>query len=146
MNAVEGFEVLKRLGGGSMTEVLLVRSALTHQQFVMKVLRAEMLSDANAESRFLDEANLCQTLDHPNVVKHLGVSRTPDGGLYILTRFLEGQNLGQHLKEHGPLTPNQWVKLARPLCEALDYIHGRGVIHRDLKPSNVFLVGGQRLA
>jgi serine/threonine protein kinase len=134
--------MVKKLGGGSVAEVFLVRSALTQQQQVMKVLRPELMSDASVVGRFLDEAKLCETLDHPHIVKHLGVSRTPSGGLYILTRYLDGIDLARHLKENGPLTAAEWVALGTKLCDALAYIHERGIVHRDLKPSNVFLAGG----
>jgi serine/threonine protein kinase len=137
-----GFEVLEKLGGGAVSDVYRVRATATQQQQVLKLLRPELLSDADIVGRFLDEAKICQSLDHPNIVKHLGVSRTPTGGYYIVTRYVQGEDLAHYLKENGPLTADRWLGLAHPLLDALTHIHQRGIVHRDLKPSNILLAGG----
>ncbi|MHB8877257.1 MAG: serine/threonine protein kinase, partial [Myxococcaceae bacterium] len=135
-------EILQKLGDGAVAEVFLGRAPGIEGPVVVKVLRPELTTDATVVGRFLDEANLCRGLDHENVVRHLATGRLPDGRVVLVTEHLEGEDLGRRLAQRGPLSLVELVKLAVPLCGALDYVHRKGIVHRDLKPDNVFLVGG----
>jgi serine/threonine-protein kinase len=53
--------------------------------------------------------------------------------------YLEGQTLSELLKGVRPLPEPDAVKIASRICEALRYMHGKGVIHRDMKPQNIML-------
>ncbi len=138
---VAGYVLVRKLAEGAASEVWLAQNAVGHR-CVFKILRAELTADTNARRRFVDEARVCQSLSHPNIARHLGLERLPNGRLAIVSECLDGVDLRQHLRRHGPLTVEDLVRLVAPLCEALDYLHDRKVVHRDLKPSNVFLEGG----
>jgi serine/threonine-protein kinase len=60
---------------------------------------------------------------------------------YLVTEYLEGIDLSDHLKEVKRLDVLDAISITRQLCRGLGAAHARGVIHRDLKPPNVFLVG-----
>ena len=132
----------KKLGDGSAAEVFLAHPPGSERPVVLKVLRAELTSDAELVGRFLDEAQVCQRLDHPGVVRHLDSGRLSDTRVFLMTEFLDGEDLRKRLRREGPLTVNQVLRLAAPLCEALAYVHEHGIVHRDLKPENIFLEGG----
>jgi len=53
--------------------------------------------------------------------------------------YLEGQTLSELLKSVRPLPEPDAVKIASRVCEALEYMHSKGVVHRDLKPQNIML-------
>jgi serine/threonine protein kinase len=137
------YELLSKIAEGGVAEVFLARSA-AGDEVVLKVVRPEFAGDTEVTDRFLDEARLCRGFDHPNIVRHLGAGRLPDGRLYLATERLTGVDLRTQLARSGPLAPASALALALPLCDALDYLHARGVFHRDLKPDNVFLAGEQR--
>ncbi len=130
-----------------MYDVLLVESIDRGHKLVWKVLRPEATQDPDALGRFIDEAGLVQELVHPHLVKSLGAGRLPDGAYYLATEYLEGETLKEGLTRTGVLTADELVKLMLPVCEALHYMHGRGVVHRDLRPEKIFLAkeGGPRL-
>ncbi|MHB8417688.1 MAG: serine/threonine-protein kinase [Myxococcales bacterium] len=134
-------QVLSKLADGATSEIYQALDA-SGRQVVLKVLRSNVASDPTMVARFLDEAALCETLEHPNLLRHMGAGQLPDGRLYLVTEYLDGLDLGRQVHEGGPLAPADVVRLAAPLCSAIDYLHGRSIIHRDLKTDNVFLAGG----
>src|SRR4051794_17427296 len=77
-----GFRLVRVLSESAMADVMLVERDTEPKQLVLKVLRAEATSDPIAVGRFMDEAFVCQQMNHPHVVKSLGAGRTPEGRLY----------------------------------------------------------------
>jgi serine/threonine-protein kinase len=137
------YEIVGKLADGAAAEVFLARGPGLGEPVVLKVLRQELTVDPEVLGRFLDEAKICRQLDHPGVVKLLDAGRFPDGRVYLVHEHLEGKDLSARLKLTGPLTPDEFIQMAVPLCEALEHVHQRGVVHRDLKPDNIFLTNGQ---
>jgi eukaryotic-like serine/threonine-protein kinase len=112
------------------------------RQVAIKVPNAEMEADPVLLERFKREQSIGQELDHPGVVK------TYDGEhrsrLYMVIEWVEGRLLRTILNEEGAggerrLPIDRAVKITLGICDALDYMHKRGVVHRDLKPENVMV-------
>jgi eukaryotic-like serine/threonine-protein kinase len=53
--------------------------------------------------------------------------------------YLEGLNLDDLVKKHGPLPEARAVFLLRQVCGSLAEAHAQGMVHRDIKPANIFL-------
>ena len=77
-------------------------------------------------------------LDHPNVVP-LYEAGEEDGTVYIVTRWVEGTELGTLILDEGPLEPGRAARIAAQIAAALEVAHEKGLVHRDVKPSNVIL-------
>jgi serine/threonine-protein kinase len=111
------------------------------RQVALKVLHPGR-SDSDEERRFKREFMTLRDLRHPNVVEVYGAGRA---AVYpwLAMELIEGTDLDGILADWSRSAPpdrfGQVTRILRGLCEALDYVHQRGLIHRDIKPSNVLL-------
>jgi len=87
--------------------------------------------------RFNREEEIGKKLDHPGVVKVLNDEER--SRRYMVLEWVDGRLLRQILNEEKILPPERAIKIALGICNALDYIHGKGVVHRDLKPENIMV-------
>jgi len=135
------YELLERLGSGAHGEGFLAQRVADGERVFIKVLKASLSEDVEWARRFADEVNLLRSCVHPNIVRYIETFRHPDGALCLVTEYLEGEDLHARLRKSGALPARHVMQLALPLCEALDYLHGRDVVHRDLTPSNILVSG-----
>jgi serine/threonine-protein kinase len=95
-------------------------------------------ADWRSQRDVLNEAAFLRELDHPNVVRYLGMVDLPGGGhTFLVTEFVEGGDLWHWAYEHGPCDPELAAALLVQIAEGLRAVHDRGILHRDLKPANV---------
>jgi serine/threonine-protein kinase len=89
-------------------------------------------------SLFQREEEIGRRLDHPFVVKFMppaAGARRP----YVVTEYVPGRTLADHMKASGPLPEHEALRIASQICAAVDHVHGSGIVHYDLKPANVML-------
>jgi hypothetical protein len=129
------YRVLRHLGSGGMASVLLCEDQRLRRQVAVKRLHAD--SPADVEQRFVREARLGASLNHPNLVSVYDTA-VDDEGVLIVMEYVPGESLAAALR-HGPLGPRRVARMARELGGALDHAHRHGIVHRDVKPANVLL-------
>jgi len=138
------------LGEGGMGKVLSARDRKLGRRVAIKELRADARSRVDLWGRFVREAQIGGQLEHPNIVPIYGFELSPSGGPAFVMQLVEGESLatymGHALGPSGPRrtdrpVPTQKDRISKlvPVCDAIAYAHGRGVLHRDLKPDNVML-------
>jgi len=88
--------------------------------------------------RFLREAEICASLDHPNLLK-VHDSGEADGILYQAMDLLEGSDLAKVFGEGRPFSWEEKLSIMEQVCAGLDYAHKHNLVHRDIKPANIFL-------
>jgi serine/threonine-protein kinase len=109
----------------------------------LKVPHPEMDSDPILVERFKREQEIGQELDHPGIVKTFADAERSRN--YMAIEWVDGKLLRVLLNEHEKLPIERATRLALGICEALDYMHKRGVVHRDLKPENIMVLDGDRI-
>lgn len=138
-------DLISEIGSGGMAHVYLARNKLLQRNEAVKVLRPEIAADKGLAERFLSEARLAASLNHPAIVSIYNVRSSGSHGC-IFMEHLAGEDLADHLGRVGPMKVDHVVEILRPVAEALDYAHSMGVIHRDIKPANIHLASkGGRL-
>jgi tRNA A-37 threonylcarbamoyl transferase component Bud32 len=104
----------------------------------IKVLHEHVAQSEPMRVRFLREARLSATLEHPHVVTILDVGVEGDVAYLVMER-LTGEDLAAHLRSVKKLPLKEALAILFPVASALAFAHDQGVVHRDLKPANVFL-------
>ncbi len=135
------YEVLDEIGQGAMGTVYRARDPLIERTVAIKTVSLSELRQegADAESRFLREAQSAGRLSHPNIVTIYDVGEA-DGLAYIAMEYLSGATL-RDLMNKGPIPLDLALDTATQMAEALAFAHEHGVIHRDIKPANVVITG-----
>jgi Tol biopolymer transport system component len=125
-----------------MGEVYRATDTALDREVAIKVLPAEVASDAERLARFEREAKLLASLNHPNIAHVYGFegARLETGATlhFLAMELVEGEDLSERL-ERGPVPVDEALEIARQVAEALEEAHEHGIVHRDLKPANVKL-------
>jgi eukaryotic-like serine/threonine-protein kinase len=131
------FDIVRPLGQGGMGAVWLARDRMLDRLVAIKVLLTSAASEATRD-RFLREARTAAKLSHPHIVP---VHRADEsnGQVWFSMGFVEGESLGDRIRERGALPVADVVRIMRETAWALAYAHARGVIHRDVKPDNILI-------
>ena len=136
------YTVKSRLGGGGMGQVYLARQHTMDRDVAVKIMAGHLRHHPDARSRFVREAKLTGSINHPNVITVYDYGVEPDGALFLVMERLEGRPLSEVIREVGPLPLVRVRRIALQICDALHAAHSGGVIHRDLKPANVMMLSG----
>jgi Protein kinase domain/MalT-like TPR region/Tetratricopeptide repeat len=143
---LDRFRILRLLGRGGMGEVYEAED-LQLGKVALKTIRGEVADSADLLDRFRQEVQLARRVSHPNVCRIHELFSTDIAGqhfLFLTMEFLDGVTLSDRLYSKGPFPWREAVAIAAQIADALDAIHGVGLVHRDLKPRNIMLVEGDK--
>jgi serine/threonine protein kinase len=129
------YEITAPLGAGGMGEVYRARDTRLDREIAIKVLPANLSSDASLKQRLEREAKAISKLSHPHICSLHDIGHH-DGVDFLVMEFLEGETLEKRLIV-GRLPPEQTLRYAAQIADALAKAHKLGITHRDLKPANV---------
>jgi tRNA A-37 threonylcarbamoyl transferase component Bud32 len=136
-------QIVRQLSFGGLSAVYLCqqnkRELVVLKESVVPAGSSEELK-AKAEELFAREAKFLMRLQHPNIVKVLDYF-VEKGRNYLLLEHINGQDLKQYVRQHGPQPEYRVREWASKLAEVLQYLHSQEppIIHRDLTPDNVVL-------
>jgi len=135
-------ELGQQIGGGGFGDVYRAKHRFVGSRAV-KVFRPHFY-DGNREAlvRFNREARILARLAHPNIVRFFDAGVAPGPRPFIVTEFIEGQSLENHLRSRPILAPHAALDVCEQLLDALGSAHTIGVVHRDIKPNNIMWTDG----
>ncbi len=132
------YRIQRLLGKGGFGTVYAAHDEDLDRPVAVKVPYAHRLVTAGQPEAYHAEARLHASLDHPHIVPIYDVGRTAEIPFYLVSKLIDGEDLGDRIKRGRPGFREAAVMLV-PVAEALDHLHGRGLVHRDVKPRNILL-------
>ena len=134
---VAGYQLAARLGAGGMGKVYLTHTP-GGRPLALKVIRPEFAENEEFRRRFRREARAAQRVQ--GLFTAPVIDANTDGAQpWLATAYVPGPSLARVVADYGSLPTESVLLLMTGVAEALQAIHGAGVVHRDLKPANVLL-------
>ena len=146
------YEHIEKLGEGGMGEIWKVQDRVLNRTLAMKILHKDIASRQQDLLRFIDEAQICAQLEHPNIVPVHELGTLLDGRVYFTMKEIKGRTFQELIRAvHTVSSQGQWKTTScgwslfhmldafHQVCQGMAFAHSKGVIHRDLKPQNIFL-------
>ncbi len=134
----ERYDDLTEIGRGGMGIVFRARDRQSGDTVAVKVLRAEVMADADAVERFKDELRLARRITHKNVCRVYEINQF--GPIAAISmEFVPGDSLRALLDRVGSLSVRHGTAILLQILDGLGEAHAQGVIHRDLKPENILI-------
>ena len=137
------YRIESKIGEGGMGAVYAAVHPLIGKKTAIKVIHAELGTDAIVVERFVQEARSVNQIGHPNIVDVFSFGKLPDGRPYFAMELLQGENLRMRAsRTFMPLADA--IQIVDEIAGALEAAHEKHIVHRDLKPDNVFLAQARR--
>jgi serine/threonine-protein kinase len=134
------YHILRPLGEGGMGSVYLGYHEGQGRQVAIKVLPEHLASNAGYVQRFQREARNASQLDHPNIVRFIGLGRDKAADKhYMVLEYVDGPSAHVLLQQHGKLQVGDAVHIVLDIAKALEHAHSKNIVHRDIKPDNILL-------
>jgi serine/threonine protein kinase len=132
------YVILDKLGQGGMGMVLKARHKRMGRVVALKVMSPAAVKSPDAVKRFHREVQTAAKLIHPNIVTAFDADEAK-GTHFLVMEYVEGNDLSQLVKKHGPLSVEQAIECILQAARGLAHAHTEGVVHRDIKPANLLL-------
>lgn len=123
---------------GCIARVYRGRDTHMDRTVAIKVLREVYSTDPTYVPRFLEEARVVSSLEHPNIVQVYDSGQI-EGNSFIVMEYVEGTDLRRYMRSHGMLTVNHALLIAHDIALGLAAIHHHGIVHRKVKPQHILL-------
>src|SRR5688500_10831769 len=136
-NTIGPYRLESQLGAGGMGKVYLAHDQRLGRKLALKLLDPALTHDTEHRRRFLREARLAASLDHPNICTIHEVGEAA-GRPFIAMQYVEGETLRRTIRGQ-PLNLDSLLSISLQVADALAEAHARGIIHRDIKAANIMI-------
>lgn len=124
------YTIIRELGKGATSKVYLVSKDKNF--YAAKVFQH---SDKELLERFKREAEILKQIKHINIVQIVDHGED-NNKAYLILEYVNGKTLDEIYPN---LTIIQKIDIILAVCNALNYLHNKGIIHRDVKPENILV-------
>jgi serine/threonine-protein kinase len=137
-NQIPGYQLIERIGQGSMGVVFKARQLSMNRFVAVKVLAPRFAQNREFIDRFQREARLAAQLSSGNIVQAIDVGEA--GGIhYFVMEYVEGVTIQQELDRRRSFEEREVLQIGIQVSQALEHAARRGLVHRDIKPANILL-------
>lgn len=130
------YQIESIIASGGMARVYRGTHMRTGSAVAVKLIDPELSRDPAMKSRCLDEARAMMGIKSSHVVQASDVGELPNGQIYLVMEYLEGEDLDKLITREGPIPWPRAAAMAIQICTGLAGAHKLGIIHRDVKPQN----------
>jgi len=132
------YEILREIGRGGYSVVYQAGDRTVGTEVALKLLVPPPAAAQAARERMRREVQAVRGLSHANIVAVYDFLE--DGPLsFIVMEYVSGPDLQVRIRDRGPLSADEVVRVGRDIAAALTAAHRRGILHRDVKPPNLLL-------
>jgi eukaryotic-like serine/threonine-protein kinase len=131
---VPGYKLLKVIGKGGMSSVVLAERMEDKLHVVLKVMFTRGMEDPTSLKRFMQEYNLLSNVSHPHVVRIYERAFAADFA-YIAMEYFPAGDLAGRIREG--IRPAEALEYLRQMASGLGAVHELSIVHRDIKPGNI---------
>jgi Protein kinase domain len=140
-SALPAYDIGDELGQGGMGVVVAGQHRQLDRRVAIKQLPMAFAEDPSVQRRFMAEARVLASLDHPHVVPVYDFVEHK-GACLLVMELLPGGTLRSRVAAAGGFTAQHAVAVSLACTSGLSAAHRRGVLHRDIKPENMLFSGG----
>ncbi|MBV8761036.1 MAG: protein kinase [Deltaproteobacteria bacterium] len=131
------YRIVKLIGEGGMGEVYAAEHVHIEKRFAIKLLKQEIVSNAEAVTRFRQEARSSSSIGHRNIIAIEDFGQLNDGRIYMCMELLNGAALNDLIQQ--PMGADRLLNILIQTGHGLAAAHAKGIVHRDMKPENIFV-------
>jgi serine/threonine-protein kinase len=144
---IPGYQIIQKLGKGSMGVVYKARQTSVDRIVAVKVLLDSLSQNREFVTRFQREAKIAAKLSHNNIVNAIDAGQAGPYQYFVM-EYVEGVTIKDLLDKGKVYGEREAVEIVIKIADALKHAHQRGLIHRDIKPENIIVTkeGGVKLA
>jgi serine/threonine-protein kinase len=148
---VQQYRLIRQLAQGGLGQVFLARDAIFGREVALKQIQQRLGEDLRMQDRFLVEARITGSLEHPGIVGVYAIGRDPSGRPFYVMRLIRGESLQTAIRQfhdgvearrptgHSTLALRKLLNRLIDVCNAVAFAHSRGILHRDIKPANIMI-------
>src|SRR3569623_1419020 len=131
------YRIIKLIGEGGMDKVYSAEHVHIEKRFAIKLLKQEIVSNAEAVTRFRQEARSSSSIGHRNIIGIDDFGQLSDGRIYMCMELLNGAALNDMIQQ--PMSADRLLNILIQTGHGLAAAHAKGIVHRDMKPENIFV-------
>ena len=137
-----GYQLLTKLDDGPSGTAWRARGRISGGRAMVRVFHGTRWNDEVARGAFQARAEALGRVEHPHLARQIQAGCLDDGRAYVVSEYLEGEDLASHMRRDGSLSPDELALLLLPVCSVLGELRARGIVVQALPAAQVFLVGG----